>query len=268
MRPFAVPVPLVALLAGLLVGLAGCTTAGGSPSVATVATEPGELAEPGPPGEPGDVLVAAGIADVRERPPLPAAVGATAVPMYAASVAPIDEALAARMSASWRPGCPVPLEDLRYVTVTHVDFDGAVRTGELVVHADVADGVVRVFAELFEQRYPIRSMRLVDDFGADDTASMNADNTSAFNCRAITGGTAWSEHAYGRAIDLNPVENPYVLGSHVGPRAGRAFASRPDAPGVVHADDAVVRAFAAEGWQWGGYWDSPTDYQHFSTTGR
>lgn len=198
---------------------------------------------------------------------LPPARSAAARHMYASSIAPVD-AVASRMGASWRRGCPVPLEDLRYVTVSYLDFDGVVRTGELVVHADVAEGLTRVFASLFEQRYPIRSMRLVDDFGADDTASMNADNTSAFNCRAITGGTEWSEHAYGRAIDVNPVENPYVLGRHVAPRAGRAFSARPAEPGVIHADDAVVAAFAAEGWQWGGDWDAPIDYQHFSTTGR
>ncbi|GEN78297.1 M15 family metallopeptidase [Actinotalea fermentans] len=215
--------------------------------------------------EPDVVEVAAAVPVTRALPP---ARPAEAGPMYASSIATIDDALTARMSASWRPGCPVPLEDLRYVTVTHVDFDGVVRTGELVVHADVAEAVTRVFAALFEQRYPVRSMRLVDDFGADDTASIYADNTSAFNCRAITGGTAWSEHAYGRAIDLNPVENPYVTGSHVGPRTGRAFASRPDEPGVIHADDAVVAAFAAEGWQWGGLWPGPIDYQHFSTSGR
>ena len=222
---------------------------------------------PAQPPAPEVVQVQATPAVARALPP---ARSASALPMYASSVSPIDEALAARMSPSWRPGCPVPLADLRYVTVSHVDFDGVVRTGELVVHADVAEGVTRVFAQLFELRYPIRSMRLVDDFGADDDASMRADNTSAFNCRAITGGTEWSEHAYGRALDLNPVENPFVVGSHVAPRAGRAFASRPDEPGVVHADDAVVRAFAAEGWQWGGYWDPPRakDYQHFSTTGR
>lgn len=217
------------------------------------------------PPAPDVVEVAAAVPVTRALPPAPAA---QVRPMYASSIAPIDEALAARMSASWRAGCPVPLDDLRYVTVTYLDFDGVVRTGELVVHADVAEGVTRVFAALFEQRYPIRSMRLIDDFGADDTASIYADNTSAFNCRAITGGTAWSEHAYGRAIDINPVENPYVLGSHVGPRTGRAFVSRPDEPGVIHADDAVVAAFAAEGWQWGGLWSGPIDYQHFSTTGR
>lgn len=201
-------------------------------------------------------------------PPLPAAPAAAALPMFTSTIAPIDDALAQRMSASWREGCPVPLADLRYVTFTHVDFDGVVRTGEVVVHADVAESLVQVFAALFEARYPIRRAVLVDEYGADDTASMYADNTSAFNCRAVTGGTRWSEHAYGRAIDINPVENPYVVGDHVGPRTGIPFASRPDEPGVIHPDDAVVQAFAAAGWQWAGLWDSPKDYQHFSTTGR
>ncbi|MCL3861013.1 M15 family metallopeptidase [Actinotalea sp. K2] len=190
-------------------------------------------------------------------------------PTFDASVGPITAELAERMvPTSWREGCPVPLEDLRHVTMSHVTFEGTVATGELVVHADVADGVVEVFAELFDAQFPIHSMRLIDDFDGDDDASMAADNTSAFNCRAITGGTGWSEHAYGRAIDLNPVENPYVRGDHVAPPEGRAFVDRPDAPGVIRADDVVVRAFAAAGWQWGGDWDRPIDYQHFSISGR
>ena len=172
------------------------------------------------------------------------------------------------MAPSWRPGCPVPLEDLRYVTVSHRTFDGTTAAGELVVHADVADALVGVFAELDRNGFPIRLMRLVDDFGADDDASMAADNTSAFNCRAVTGGTGWSEHAYGRALDLNPVENPYVVGSFVAPPEGRAFLDRPDQPGVLHRGDAVVTAFARAGWLWGGDWTRPVDYQHFSTTGR
>lgn len=187
---------------------------------------------------------------------------------YAGTVSTITTGLAERMASSWRAGCPVPLADLRYVTVTHHDFDGGTATGELVVHADVADSVVAVFGELFALGYPVRSMRLVDDFDGSDDASMAADNTSAFNCRPISRGTGWSEHAYGRAIDLNPVENPYVRGALVLPPEGAAFADRAAAPGVVLADDAVVRAFAAHGWRWGGEWDSPVDYQHFSTTGR
>lgn len=229
---------------------------------------------PAPPDEPpGPRTVGPSLPSVRATPPAPAppdpAAAAAAVPLFRAAVGPITPELADRMTpSSWRSGCPMPLEDLRYLTVSHVTFEGTVATGELVVHADVADGLVGVFEALFAARYPIRSLRLVDDFGGDDDDSMAADNTSAFNCRAITGGTSWSEHAYGRAIDLNPVENPYVLGRHVAPTAGREFADRPALPGVIHHDDVVVRAFAAAGWQWGGYWDGPVDYQHFSVSGR
>jgi len=153
------------------------------------------------------------------------------------------------------------------VTLTYRGFDGGVHSGELVLNADAVDAVTRAFRALFEAGYPIASMRLVDDFGADDDASMAADNTSAFNCRPVAGTSTWSEHAYGRAIDLNPVENPYVSRSGVYPPAGRPFASRPTAPGVVHKGDAVVRAFAAIGWGWGGAWSGTRDYQHFSATG-
>ena len=189
-------------------------------------------------------------------------------PTFTSDITEITPELAARMERSWRPGCPVPLADLRYVSVTHRGFDGVDRQGELVVHADAAQDVVTVFRALFEAGYPVRSMRLVDDFDASDDDSMAADNTSAFNCRAITGGSGWSEHAYGRAIDLNPVENPYVRGSSVAPSEGRRYADRPDLPGVIHDGDEVVRAFAAVGWLWGGDWESPIDYQHFSPTGR
>jgi hypothetical protein len=189
------------------------------------------------------------------------------LPEFTSTVGPITPELADRMD-SWRPGCPVPLEDLRYVTVTHRTFDGVEAQGELVVHADASDAVVVAFRALFDAGYPVRSMRLVDDFGGSDDASMDADNTSAFNCRPVTGGTEWSEHAYGRAIDLNPVENPYLRGGSVAPDAGAEFVDRPDLPGVIHAGDTVVQAFAAVGWQWGGDWDDPIDYQHFSPSGR
>lgn len=244
-------------------------------SAALVACSPG----PQDPVPPASETVGPVLPDVRRAPPAPAAPSAPppsaeppsepAAEPFASSVGPITTELAERMNpSSWREGCPVALEDLRHVTVSHLTFEGTVATGELVVHAEVADAVVDVFAALYTAQYPVRSMRLVDDFGGDDDASMAADNTSAFNCRAITGGTTWSEHAYGRAIDLNPVENPYVLDDHVAPSAGRAFVDRPDAPGVIQADDAVVRAFAAVGWTWGGYWDRPVDYQHFSESGR
>jgi D-alanyl-D-alanine carboxypeptidase-like protein len=174
------------------------------------------------------------------------------------------------MRHSWRPGCPVTLGHLRLLTLTYWGFDARGHTGEMAVHEDVADGVVRVFHELFDDRFPIRRMSLVDEFGGNDDRSMAADNTSAFNCRLATGSsTVWSEHAYGRAIDVNPVENPYVAGGRVAPPAGAPYADRSRrAPGMIHPGDPTVRAFAAIGWGWGGSWHSFQDYQHFSASGR
>jgi hypothetical protein len=180
----------------------------------------------------------------------------------------IDPGLAARMASSWRAGCPVPLADLRYLTLTYRGFDGADHQGELVVAATVADDVVAVFRQLYADRYPIGSMRLVDDFGGDDNASMSANNTSAFNCRPVTGGGGFSEHSYGTAIDVNPVQNPYVSGSTVLPAEGRAYVDRPNSLGVIHDGDEVMRSFAGHGFSWGGDWRGPIDYQHFSMSGR
>ena len=172
------------------------------------------------------------------------------------------------MATSWHPGCPVALSDLRYVTLSYWDMAGHAVTGELVLHKNVAGSAVAAFRALFDAHFPIARMRLVDDFGGSDDASMAADNTSGFNCRMVPGTTSWSEHAYGRAIDLNPVENPEIAGSDILPPSGAPFTDRHAAPGLIHAGDLVVRAFAAHGWRWGGSWQSPVDYQHFSTTGR
>jgi hypothetical protein len=164
----------------------------------------------------------------------------------------------------------VPLEDLRLVTATHWGFDGRVRTGRLVVHREVAAAVVTVLRRLFVERFVIRRMVPVDAYGASDFRSIEADNTSAFNCRAVEGTTRWSEHAYGRAIDVNPIENPYVTsrGTTSHP-ASRPYLSRtPLRPGMAVEGGALVRAFDALGWGWGGRWSGAKDYQHFSASGR
>jgi hypothetical protein len=188
------------------------------------------------------------------------------VPPYTASIHAVS---ADDLYASWRPGCPVPVEQLRAIDLRHLGNDGAVHTGRLIVHADLAAGLVEVFRDLYDARFPIDKMEPIDEYGGDDMKSIKANNTSAFNCRAVTGGTRWSEHAYGRAIDVNPFVNPYVKGSTVLPPEAAPYTDRSrDEPGMIHADDEVVRAFAAGGWRWGGYWSSLKDYQHFSTTGR
>lgn len=201
-------------------------------------------------------------------PPGKAATTAEGSRTFASSISAIDATLAQRMSTTWRPGCPVALADLRYVTVRYRGFDGADHDGELVVAAAEAADVVRVFEQLYEVRFPIASMRLVDDFAGSDDASMDANNTSAFNCRKVTGREGYSEHSYGTAIDLNPVENPYVSGTLVLPEAGRAHLDRAPEPGVIVAGGPVVQSFAAVGWRWGGDWTQPKDYQHFSVSGR
>jgi len=190
----------------------------------------------------------------------------SATPSFQARVAPIP---ASYRLTSWRPGCPVPRGDLRLVTVTHWGFDGRVHQGRLIVAASGAPAVVQALRALFAARFPIRRMELVERFGASDRRSMAADNTSAFNCRPVEGGTSWSEHAYGLAIDVNPLENPYVRGRQVLPPAGRAYLDRSLwRLGMIHRGDRAVRAFAAAGWSWGGAWRSLKDYQHFSANGR
>ena len=186
--------------------------------------------------------------------------------------APIDPATRERMTGvSWHRGCPVGLSQLRLLTLTHWGFDGRVHRGRLVVNRDAAAPMLATMRRLFILRYPIRQMRLVDAYGADDHRSMAADNTSAFNCRFVAGsGGVWSEHAYGRALDLNPLENPYVTASgYVSPPNGAPYADRSRrAQGLIHRGGPVVAAFAAAGWEWGGNWAWPKDYQHFSATGR
>ena len=171
---------------------------------------------------------------------------------------------------SWRPGCPVPLSDLRLVSARHWGFDGRVHRGRIVVHRDVAEKVLAVFRRLYGARFPIRRMIPVDAYGASDFRSIEADNTSAFNCRTVDGTSRWSEHAYGRAIDLNPIENPYVGSSGTtSHRASTPYLRRsPYRPGMAVEGGTVVRAFDAIGWGWGGRWSGPKDYQHFSASGR
>jgi hypothetical protein len=165
---------------------------------------------------------------------------------------------------SWKPGCPVPLSQLRLITLRYIGFDGAVHSGEIVMHADLAQATVRIFGKLFDARFPIRKMQRVEPYGADDNLSMADDNTSGFNCRTIEGSTRWSRHAYGRAIDINTVENPYLLNGRILPPAGSAYLNRANVrPGMIVAGDVVTRAFAAEGFRWGGDYRTNKDYQHF-----
>jgi D-alanyl-D-alanine carboxypeptidase-like protein len=174
--------------------------------------------------------------------------------------------------SSWRPGCPVGLDDLRLLRIGYRGFDGRDHVGRMIVAASSVPAMRRAFGTLFRARFPIRRMRLVDDYGASDFRSIEADNTSAFNCRPATGSTRFSEHAFGRAVDVNPIENPYVYTSGTTTHAAsRPFLDRSNhRRGMAFPGGVLVRAFARAGWQWGGDWRPPsaTDYQHFSSTGR
>ena len=193
----------------------------------------------------------------------PVAVEEAFVPVFTAE--PIPAAVEARMrGVSYPDDAVVKLSDLRYLRLSYVDFDGREQVGELVCNKAIADDLVAIFRDLYEARYPIRSIRLIDDFNGDDEASMAADNTSCFNYRKKTGMRALSKHAQGLAIDINPFENPYVRPSRVRPAGAAAFADRTqDFPHKIDKSDLCYRLFRARGFSWGGTWRSVQDYQHF-----
>jgi poly-gamma-glutamate synthesis protein (capsule biosynthesis protein) len=167
---------------------------------------------------------------------------------------------------SWRddPACPA-FSELRLLELPFVDFDGAARTGELVVNASVAEEVVAIFEELFHARFPIASMRRIEAFGGSDTASMRANNTSAFNFRFIDGTLIPSHHGLGIAVDVNPVQNPWIRGARIDPPEGAPFIDRStERPGMILDGGVVVRAFEQHGWEWGGRWVDSLDLHHFS----
>src|SRR5919201_2391050 len=195
---------------------------------------------------------------------------------FHASIQPLSAPLRAELKGRfWHSGCPVPLSRLRVLTVSHWGFDRRVHTGQLVVNRDAAVPLSRVFRRLYELRFPIRHMRLADAYGPSRSRPADGDISGAFECRQAvpspcTGGTgtgSWSEHAYGEAVDLNPVENPYVGCGTTRDRDARPYLDRSRIrPGMVTPD--VVRAFASIGWGWGGSWTGSTkDYMHFSASG-
>jgi hypothetical protein len=171
---------------------------------------------------------------------------------------------------SYRAGCPVPPPELRLVRLRYWGFDRQAHVGALVVNRAVVSAVIEVFSRLYAERFPIRRMEPIDVYQGNDEASMAADNTSGFNCRyaVATGPPRWSAHAYGEAIDVNPVENPYLEGGIVHPRSGARYLDRSRfRPGMAVIGGDLVHAFLAVGWHWGGRWASSPDYQHFSSTG-
>lgn len=154
---------------------------------------------------------------------------------------------------------------LRRVRVNHIGFDARTHRGELIVHEQLVTQVVAVFEQLYSLGYPIEKMRPAGDYpGASDELSMADDNTSAFSCRRIPGSGRWAQHAYGRAIDVNPLLNPSVDHGTFEPKNAGVYTDRNRIePGLLHPGDPAVRVFTDRGWRWGGYWKSPVDYQHF-----
>lgn len=175
---------------------------------------------------------------------------------------------------SWHVGCPVPMSDLRVVMVRYIGFDGSDAQGPLIVHRNHAVKIARAMETLRANGFQIGQIRPVDEYDADDDKSTAANNTSAFNCRNAYGTNHWSQHAFGAAIDVNPVQNPYVpaSGQVLDPDAERFVNRKSERNKATHGfivhNGAAVKAFAAVGWRWGGVWSRTKDYQHFSSNGR
>jgi hypothetical protein len=205
------------------------------------------------------------------------ALAVTALVPFQASIKPLPAPVKADLVAhgDWHRGCPVPLVGLRLLTVSAWGFDGQPYRGQVVVNARYATALAKVFRRLYELRFPIRDLTLEANYGSRSERAHHPDASGSFECRQAvpspcTGGSGtgtWSNHAYGQAVDLNPVENPYVGCGMSRDRAARSYMDRSNArPGMV--TPAVVQAFASIGWGWGGSWSGSTkDYMHFSANG-
>ncbi len=183
------------------------------------------------------------------------------------SAGPVPADVLAR--SSWNEECPVTLEELTYLTMTHYGFDGRRHTGEMIVNTAVAGDVIEVFQQLHRARFPIEQMRVIraEEIEAHPTGDWN--DTTSFVCRPAVGSSSWSQHAYGLAIDINPFHNPYVRDDVVLPELATAYADREGVrPGMIFEGDVVTQAFDSIGWGWGGRWSSLDDWMHFSRSGR
>jgi hypothetical protein len=186
---------------------------------------------------------------------------------FASSIATVS---AAQLGRTWHRGCPLGPDQLRQVHLRYFGFDRRSHDGTMIVNERVTGAVIHIFATLYARRFPVRMMVPVSRFEGSDPASMAADNTSGFNCRYAVafGPRQWSVHAYGEAIDVNPVQNPYVLDGAVEPAPGKAYLNRSDVrAGMAVHGGVLVDAFVSVGWYWGGRWSASPDYQHFSATG-
>ena len=184
--------------------------------------------------------------------------------------APIDSAVFARIDGlSYKEGCPVSVEDLRYLRILHKDLEGRTLIGEMIANQSIADDLLEIFRALYDAGYPIERMRLIDDYGADDETSMQANNSSCFNFRKKAHINSISKHAYGEAVDINPLYNPYYRVTSAGariiePASGEPYVDRAaDFPYKIERGDLCHRLFLEHGFHWGGSWTRSKDYQHF-----
>ena len=185
---------------------------------------------------------------------------------FVGTIEPIPPEVLTR--SSWVPECPVSLDELSYLTMTHFGFDQRFHTGEMIVNASVAADVVEVFRRLHEARFPIEQMRVItkEEIDAHPTGDWN--DTTSFVCRPAVGSSSWSQHAFGTGIDINPFHNPYLKGDLVLPELASAYVDRDDVRvGMIVPGDAATEAFAEIGWGWGGHWSSLKDWMHFSLSG-
>lgn len=184
--------------------------------------------------------------------------------------ATVDTVTAADLGPSLRPGCPIEPGELRALTVTYCTFAGETKSGTLIVHDDHVKTIREIMEQLYVIGFPFEQIVPVSEYDGSDVLSMAANNTHAFNGRVVAGTDVWSEHAYGRAIDINPVQNPWTSKGEYRPSAGRQYGDRTQVvPGMIVADGPVVAAFTAHGWGWGGSgaWGDVYDNHHFSSTG-
>lgn len=171
--------------------------------------------------------------------------------------------------STWSSSCPIGRQNLAWVRLTFWGFDDARHTGELLLDRRVADAVVRAFADLYAAKFPIEQMRITSAAELDLPPTGDGNNTESFVCRPVTGGSGFSQHAYGRAVDINPFQNPYIKGSRVLPELSSAYLDRSNVrPGMITANGPAVQAFSAIGWGWGGTWRSLKDLHHFSANNK
>ena len=194
------------------------------------------------------------------------AVASSHIPTFQANEHALPDSVKVIMKKyTWHPGCPIELNQLRAISMSYWGFDNKAHIGTMIVNKTLAAEVIHIFKKLYQNKFPIYRMQPLYYYQGNDEQSLAANNTASFNCRTITGKKhIYSHHAYGRAIDINPLQNPYVKGAVVLPPVGKRYIERnPKTKGIIIENDIVYNLFKRKGWQWGGEWFSLKDYQHF-----